>query len=175
MTEWSAIVKQHGPLVWQTLYRLLAQEADAADCFQQVFLAALQFAQRETVHHWPALLKRLATTMAMDHLRARYRHGKRQEPLESHDAIDARLHEPAAYAMEQELADELRHALTELEPMAAELFCLAHFDGWSHEAIAREWGLTSNHVGVLISRTRSQLRHKLSGYLHSAALQGDVP
>ena len=64
MTDWSPIIEQHGPLVWQTAYRLLNHEADAADCFQQVFLTAIRLDQKEKVHYWPALLKKLATARA---------------------------------------------------------------------------------------------------------------
>jgi len=31
--DWQLIVNEQGPLVWQTAYRLLGNEADAADCF----------------------------------------------------------------------------------------------------------------------------------------------
>src|SRR6478736_6162024 len=71
MTDWSQIVAEHGTLVWRTARRLLTQEADAADCFQRTFLAAVELAQRETVRHWPALLRRLATARALEQLRER--------------------------------------------------------------------------------------------------------
>jgi len=32
----------HGPLVWQTAWRLLGHEADAADCFQETFVSAME-------------------------------------------------------------------------------------------------------------------------------------
>jgi hypothetical protein len=38
MTDWSQVVQEHGPLVWRTAYRLLGNEADAADCFQRAFV-----------------------------------------------------------------------------------------------------------------------------------------
>jgi len=164
MTDWSPIIEQHGPLVWQTAYRLLNHEADAADCFQRVFLAALQLDQKEKVRHWPALLKKLATARALDLLRSRYRHQARRQPLHEQGYVDTRLHDPSEHAMEGELADELRQALSELEPIAAEIFSLAHFEGWSYEAIAEQWGMTSNHVGVLINRTRMALRKKLHAH-----------
>jgi hypothetical protein len=40
MTDWSQIVQQHGPGVWQTLHRLLTNDADEADCFQRTFVSA---------------------------------------------------------------------------------------------------------------------------------------
>src|SRR5262245_29492172 len=77
MTDWSQIVAQHGPLVWRTAQRLLAHEADAADCFQRTFTAAVELAERETIRHWPALLRRLATARALEQLRERLRQRRR--------------------------------------------------------------------------------------------------
>ncbi|MFT3882969.1 MAG: RNA polymerase sigma factor [Gemmatales bacterium] len=165
MTDWSLLVKQHGPLVWQTVYRLLNHDADAADCFQKVFLSAIQLEKKEAIQHWPALLKRLATTRALDQLRNRYRRQQRLQPLDASPTVDVRLHDPSEYAFAGELADELRQALSELEPIAAEIFYLASFEGWSYEEIAGQWGMTSNHVGVLISRTKAALRKKLHAHL----------
>jgi len=69
--DWQAIVRDHGPAVWQTAYRLLANHSDAADCFQESFLAAFEIASREPVRNVAGLLVRLATTRAID------RHGSR--------------------------------------------------------------------------------------------------
>lgn len=173
MTDWSSIVKQHGPLVWQTVYRLLNLEADAADCFQKVFLTAIEYEKSRTVHHWPALLKKLATARALDQLRSRYRNQERLQSLEERSFHDPRLHEPSEHAIADELADELRVALADLEPIAAEIFCLANLEGWSYEAIAEQWGMTSNHIGVLINRTRMALRKKLHAHLPNARTLGE--
>jgi len=43
MTDWREVVEQHGQVVWQTVYRLLGNHAEhASDCFQKVFLDAVQ-------------------------------------------------------------------------------------------------------------------------------------
>ena len=73
MTDWRNIVSRHGPAVWRTAYRLLGAHADAADCFQEAFLAALQMSRRQRVRSWPALLQTLTTRRALDELRRRIR------------------------------------------------------------------------------------------------------
>src|SRR3954469_9690311 len=73
MIDWDAILAHEGPAVWRTLWRLLGNRADADDCFQETFLAALTFSRAQKVRHWSALLQRLATARAVDRLRARYR------------------------------------------------------------------------------------------------------
>lgn len=69
MIDWQIIIKEHGPVVWQTAYRLLGNHADAADCFQETFVSALEFCQHQRVRNFSALLARLATTRAIDQLR----------------------------------------------------------------------------------------------------------
>src|SRR4051794_35257622 len=71
MPDWDAIVGQHGRLVWRTAYRLLGNDADAGDCFQETFLSALTAARRERIENWAGFLRRLATTRALDRLRRR--------------------------------------------------------------------------------------------------------
>lgn len=66
MDEWQQIVHKHGPLVWKLSWRLLGNEADAADCFQDTFVAAVEVGRREVVRNWGGLLYRLATLKAMD-------------------------------------------------------------------------------------------------------------
>ena len=60
--DWQSIVNDHGPLVRQTAYRLVGNEADAADCFQETFLAALEISRRQQVRNLCGLLLCLATT-----------------------------------------------------------------------------------------------------------------
>ncbi|MBN2130337.1 MAG: sigma-70 family RNA polymerase sigma factor [Sedimentisphaerales bacterium] len=95
--DWQSIVNEHGPLVWQTAYRLVGNEADAADCLQETFLAALEVSRREEVRNLGGLLVRLATTRAIDSLRRRNRQqrrsGDRFDPNgrgENHDADPGR-------------------------------------------------------------------------------------
>src|SRR5262245_50738920 len=114
MTDWTTIVRRHGPLVWRTAYRLLGHDADARDCFQQTFLAAVEWDARTPVRDWPAALRRLATARALDLLRARYR-WRRNDPLP--EAVpDPDLDDPFGSAAHGELADRLRQALAAIDP-----------------------------------------------------------
>jgi RNA polymerase sigma-70 factor (ECF subfamily) len=160
MTDWPTILRDHGSLVWRTVFRLLSHHADAADCFQRTFLAAVDLAGREAVRDWPAALRRLATARALEALRARYR--RRSDPLP--EAIDGRLADPLAAAAGGELADRLRAALAEIDPVQAEVFCLVCLDGLTNHDAAHELGVTPNHAGVLLHRARQALRDKLAAF-----------
>src|SRR5215831_14789241 len=95
MTDWDAVVREFGPVVWRTACRLLTHEADAADCFQRTFLAAVEQAAAEPVRHWPGFLKRLATARALEQLRSRYREAHRSASLPDEPAADPSAPDPA--------------------------------------------------------------------------------
>ena len=160
--DWSGIVKEFGPLVWRTAYRLLGNEADAADCFQRTFLSAVELSKVEAVRHWPGALKGLATARALEQLRQRHRDIGRRSELP--DASDARAGDPLDLAAAGELAVRLREALAAIDPNQAQVFCLICLEGLSYPEAAEELALTANHVGVLLSRARAALRERLATF-----------
>src|SRR5262245_61961905 len=162
MTDWPTIVRQHGPLVWRTAHRLLNHDADAADCFQRTFLAAVELDAIEPVRNWPAALARLATARALEQLRVRYRNAGRNVSL-GEEPI-GRTADPIEGAAANELADRLRGALAAIDPKQAETFCLICLDGWSNQDAARLMGITAGHAGVLLQRARAALRAKLAEF-----------
>jgi RNA polymerase sigma-70 factor (ECF subfamily) len=164
MTNWPEVIRDHGPLVWRTAYRLLGHDADAADCFQQTFLAAVELNAAGPVRNWPAALRRIATVRALDQLRTRYRSRWRSEPLPDEPAVDLSALEPACLASGSELAAALRKALSETDPRQAQVFCLVCLDGLSHQDAADALGITANHAGVLLHRARVALRERLTAF-----------
>jgi RNA polymerase sigma-70 factor, ECF subfamily len=163
MTDWDAVVREYGPVVWQTAYRLLAREADAADCFQNTFVGAVALATAEPVRNWPAVLKRLATARALELLRARYR-SARAAALPDEPLADPAAPDPLAAAAGGELAEALRGALTAIDPRQAEVFCLVCLEGLPNADAAELLGVTPNHAGVLLHRARAALRERLSAF-----------
>src|SRR5262245_6488576 len=127
MPEWEEILSRDGPPAWRAAYRITGNRADADECLQLACLDALRFARRARVRHWGALLRRLATTRAVDRLRERRRReGGRVVDWESIETRDA----PTARALEEaELAEQLRSALGRIAPRQAEVFCLHCLEG----------------------------------------------
>ena len=161
MTDWPQIVQQYGAIVWKTAHRLLSNEADAEDCFQNAFVSALELSSTKTVRNWPGLLKRLATARALERLRQRYRQSSRQAKLSESLVIDEKATGPDRAAESKELAEHLRRALSGLDPRQAQVFCLACLEELSYREIAEQLNVTVNHVGVLLSRARSSLQKRL--------------
>ena len=160
--DWNTIVNQNRRQVWRTAYRLLGNDADAADCFQETFISALKVAQRQVVRNWPAMLHCLATTRALDRLRQRMRQKERFETIPQWSAVNSNQPEPEQYAQAAELNDRLRQALTKLPEKQARVFCLRFLDDLSYRQIARQLNLKTDAVGVLLQRARAQLRKLLT-------------
>ncbi len=176
MTDWKEVVELHGPVVWQTAYRLLDDHADASDCFQLVFQDAVQVARRESVREWPALLRRMATARALDLLRDRYRRRLRSKPLDAATDATADSPLPEQQAEAAELSDHLRLALTRLPPRQAEAFFLRCIEGMSYEEISERLEVEVNHVGVLLNRARKRLRQLLDRFVNPGNVsQGNSP
>jgi RNA polymerase sigma-70 factor (ECF subfamily) len=164
MTDWSQIVRQHGPMVWRTVHRLVNNEADASDCFQRVFISALGLKRTQPIRNWPALLRRPATARALDCLRRRRRESCRQDALPEAALVDCKRVGPLHAAQASELADHLREAVAALDVQQAQVFCLACLEGFTYQEIAEQLGVTVNHVGVLLHRARSSLQERLRAY-----------
>ncbi len=163
MHNWPAILRDYGPLVWQTVRRLLNHDADANDRFQRTFLSALEWAEKEPIRNWPAVLRRLATARALETLRSRFRNVRRCEPLPD-ATTDTRSLDPIASAMRGELAERLRGALAGIDPVQAEAFCLICLEDLTNREAAEVLGVTTNHTGVLLHRARQALREKLMAF-----------
>lgn len=159
MTDWPAIIREHGPLVWRTVSRMLNHEAEAADCFQRTFVSAVEVEAAEPIRNWPAVLTRLATARALEQLRVRYRRAERFVPL-TEDPI-GRSEEALERASAAELADRLRVALSSINPRQADVFCLVCLEGRSNQEAAEWLGITAGHAGVLLQRARAALRERL--------------
>ena len=162
MTDWKAIVNQYGKLVWATAYRLVGNDADALDCFQETFMGAVKVDRNQPVRDWGALLRHVATARALDLLRVRYRQRARTDPLADADIAVSQQPNPQQQAEAAELADWLRTALAELPAQQAEVFCLCRLDNMSYREAATRLGLDTNAVGVLLHRASKQLQKLLA-------------
>ena len=176
VTDWEGIIRTDGAAVWRTAQRLLANRADADECFQETFADALDLVQRsaQPVRNWRALLVRLATARAVDRLRQRMMR-------RSHESRDVHVDElldrhqdsrPGNRAEQAEMSARLREALTHLPPKQADAFCLHCLEGWSYREVAEQLSESVDHVGVLIHRARAALMERIATILPDRAKAG---
>lgn len=164
MPNWSELVEKHGPMVWLVVRRLVSNEEDAADCFQETFIAALQLSRKQRILSWTATLRHLATVKAMDCLRRRYRNSSSPLDESPSELPDKRANRPDENLCSNELAAALRVALACIDPRHAEVFCLVCLEAMSYQETATMIGISENHVGVLLNRARTALKEKLEAY-----------
>ncbi len=166
MEDWQEIVRRHSGVVWATTYKLLGDHEDAADCFQETFMAALEISRREKINNWNGFLRRLCIHKAIDILRRRFRHSSRQEGISDMQIIASSHPGPIQQVVARELMNQLRKALTKLPARQGEVFCMRCLEQMSYRSIARQLRMKNTAVRVLVHRTRKELKKLLD---HSQA------
>jgi RNA polymerase sigma-70 factor (ECF subfamily) len=159
LNDWECLVREHGPLVYNTAKRILGNAADAEDVAQEVLIEAHRLGQSRTVRHWGGFLRRLATCRAVDRLRQRRHHS----PLAGlAGTIRDPGHSPEDAAIAKELAGRLRQALGQLPPREAEVFCLRYFEELSNQSIAQLLDMEPGAVAQALFKGRIRLEGLLS-------------
>ena len=138
MTDWERIVREHGPMVFGTAWRILGHAADTEDVVQDVFLEVFRLRADGSVRSWPGYLRKMAACRALDRLRQRRRNVISLNGLAVHSPASG----PESLAIEHELADRLRQAIGELPEREAEVFCLRYFEDLSYQDIADTLAIT---------------------------------
>jgi RNA polymerase sigma-70 factor (ECF subfamily) len=157
VSNWDAIVRTHGPMVFGTAWRILGHAADSEDVVQDVFLEAHRL-QEERVRNWGGLLRRLATYRALDRLRQR----KHTCSLEQELRVGPE-EEPEAAAIGRELAQRLRQAITQLPEREGTVFCLRYFEDLSYQQIASTLDISAGAVAQALHKARAKLETLLIG------------
>jgi RNA polymerase sigma-70 factor (ECF subfamily) len=174
--DWDSILRRDGPAVWRTAWRVLGRASEADECFQETFVAALEFVrQGKAVQHWRALLQRIATTRAIDRLRRRVTQRNREAFLDHTDDHPSPARLPHEQLESKELAMRLRCALARLPDGQAEAFCLFHLEDWSYREIAESLSISTDLVGVWLQRAKAKLRELLADVDPATVLAKEVP
>jgi RNA polymerase sigma-70 factor (ECF subfamily) len=144
--------------LWSYLYRVLGSAADADDVLQETFLRYVQSPLATSDERQiRAYLYRIASNLAIDHLRRRTREGTRIVAGELQADMAAVADEGDAVVLRQDMARTFR-ALT---PRNRVLLWLAYVEGSAHREIAAALGLKASSVPVLLFRARRKLARLL--------------
>jgi len=177
--QFEAFMRNYQNMVFSTAMRLVANQAEAEDIAQEVFLKAYErFADLRnspTVGGW---LKTVARNLSLNHL-SRYRSrwtffsemfsGGSEEDVQEFDL-------PAPHSVEEDLAHADRHQLVEqalqkLPPAQRVPLVLYHLEGLTYDEIAAKLNVSLGKVKTDIFRAREALRKKISLQL-AAELSG---
>lgn len=162
------LYERHAETVFRAALRITGNPADAEDVLQTVFLRLLARPSGADASHVPqgprvvepdpaagrpaAYFRRAAVNAAVDLLRRRAVHSATAYDDEaSHGGV-----EPAPLLKEQ-----LRRAITTLDPDDASLFLLRHVEGLSNQELADLFQLEKNNVAVRLHRIRLRLQAEM--------------
>lgn len=162
-------MRNYQNMVFSTAMRLIANQSEAEDISQEVFLKAYErfgeLRESPTVGGW---LKTVATNMSLNHLsryRARWsffsellnRPGE-EEARELEFAAPEDMEENLARSDRQEIVEQ---ALQKLPPAQRVPLVLYHLEGLRYEEIAAKLKVSLGKVKTDIFRGREALRNKL--------------
>ncbi len=168
--QFETLMRNHQNMVFSTAMRLLANQSDAEDVSQQVFLRAYerfdQLRDSPTASGW---LKTVATNLSLNHL-SRYRSrwsffsellGGGREENEKYE-----IEFPAGESVKDELDQAERRVLVEQAlqklPAAQRVpLVLFHFEELTYEEIAAKLGVSLGKVKTDIFRGREAMRRGL--------------
>ncbi len=161
-------MRNYQNMVFSTAMRLLANQAEAEDISQEVFLKAFaRFDQLRDDPHAAGWLKTVATNLSLNHLsryRSRWRFFSELFPNreEDDDAEPEFADESGADVLEQrERSVWVEQALHKLPTAQRVPLVLYHIEGFSYEEIASKLGVSLGKVKTDIFRARETLRRKL--------------
>ena len=158
------LFERHSEAVFRAAFRITGNPADAEDALQTVFLRVLSRTSLASASYGEkgprgddparaaAYFKRAAINAAVDLLRRR---AVQAATAYDDEAPHAGV-EPAPLLKEQ-----LRRAITTLDPDDASLFLLRHVEGLSNQELADLFQLEKNNVAVRLHRIRLRLQAEM--------------
>ena len=162
---------RYGRMVFATTYRILGRADEAEDALQEVFLKLIGVwdgrLRTAAVRDWGAYLRVMATRSAVSLLRAKA--SRRFESRQLSDNMAAPDRQDSAVREKAERMQCLRKALTNLPERDASVFALRYFENLSYEQVAHEMNISVSQVGVILHRTRKQLRKLVDEALGGSA------
>lgn len=153
--SFEALFLRHYDRVYNILYRLLGDRADAEDAAQGVFLKLYRSPRRIRLRGGEAnvagWLYRVAVNTGYNALRSRKRRRKWMERLRGMGFIEASSPDPVEAADRSELQFRVRQVLSELKSRDAKILLLRH-SGLSYKEMAVALDLSPGSVGSLLTR-----------------------
>ena len=157
MSNWTEIVREHGPMAYATAWRILGHAQDAEDAVQDALMETLRRFQSGSAENWGGWIRTAVTCRAIDRLRRR-----RASYTTSEEIAGDMEGQPEHAAQVEELRNWLRSTIAELPERQAQVFSMRCFAEMSNTEIARELSLSTQAVGVALHKARKTIAQKHS-------------
>jgi RNA polymerase sigma-70 factor (ECF subfamily) len=152
MPGWEAIVREYGPAVYRTAWRIVRDVQDAEDVTQEVLLEFYR-GEAKQAGECGGLLVRMAVLRAIDHLR-----GRRRLLSVNRLALADPGRGPEEEAIGSELVRRLHEGIARLPAREGEVFCFRYFHDLSYEDIGETLHISRDAVAVALHKARTKLR-----------------
>ncbi len=166
--QFQEIAGKHAGFVYNVAYRMMGNRHDAEEVAQDAFLSAWKARDRFRGDAQPSTwLYRITVNAALMRLRKDKRRKEMTVPEEAEMDIPATdwAQSPAASAINAELGDRLKTAITELPPDLRAAVVLRDVEGLSNEEAAETLGISVPALKARLHRGRVALRNALSRYV----------
>lgn len=182
---YETLVRRFGPTVLSIAKRYLRSDAEAADCFQDIFFAVFEsidkFEQRSSISTW---IRGIATNQCLMRIRTR---GRRREDSIEHllpvfDSDGNRINSSAS-AQECAIGDAIdssqtkyvvRGKINELPDSYRLMLLLRDIDGYSTKEAAAIQGITVTAAKTRLHRARSALKSLLEPVMEQLEYHADM-
>lgn len=174
-TAFDWLVTYYHASVYNVIYGILSDRADAADVTQEVFLKAFRgiggFRQGSSLKTW---LYRIAVRESLNHRRWWHRHCRNEVSIDAslrEDQAVAQIEDLSATPFErlaaQETQSAVHNALKELPEVYRSAVILRDLEGLSYEEVAEVLETSVATVKTRILRGRRTLRKLLDSFLRA--------
>lgn len=172
MGAFERLIERHQALVGGTVARMLGSNSDVEDIAQQVFIrvwkSAGRYVPRAKFTTW---LLKITRNLVFNELRRSKRHAHvplQVEPnAEELPLKDEKNPSPDASLLEVELQRAIEKAIMKLPDTQRMALILRRYEEFSYEEIAEVLDLSVPAIKSLLFRGRTELRARLSKYLHA--------
>ncbi len=170
-SAYEELIEKYADMVYRVAYRILQDPDDAEDAMQETFLTVYRrihsFRGDAKLSTW---LYRLATNTALDMIRARQR--KRSKDVvwdeteeEGGPIPDTFTPLPEELLLQQEVAELIEEAISQLSPKLRTAFVLYELEGLPMKEVADVLGISESAAKVRVHRARAQLQRYLAEHV----------
>lgn len=141
-------MKDLGPSLVHLLWRILGNEADVCDAYQETFLRLAHLPDQKKPHNIRSYLYQTATNIALTDLRKKQTHKKALSHLADNQSNPSQSSDPGMELDTQELCQRLRSAMVHLPDYLSDVIALHDLAELSYQEVAEILGIRVTTVRV---------------------------
>lgn len=163
--DFEALVEEHSGEIFAYLWRLTQDEADAQDCLQETYIRAYRAYDRlDARANRRAWLYRIATNVALTHLKRRNRESARTAALDP--GLMAADPTPGEAAIRREILAAVAAAVERLPAQQRAALILRKYQGLNYTEIAETLGCSAEAARANVYQAMRKLRSEFGGPDH---------